>query len=95
MLFGCCFEEFVNVTDSSFSWSPIALLVLYLVLSSGFHAAAFLSHLSLGDVAVLVPISISFFVSLAPASDLCAFHLIHGFFSASFLCIQSLLLQSM
>ena len=32
---------------------PIALLVLYLVLSSGFQSAAFLSHLSLGEVAIL------------------------------------------
>ena len=28
---------------------PIALLILYLVLSSGFQSAAFLNHLSLGD----------------------------------------------
>ena len=32
---------------------PIALLVLYLELSSGIHSAAFFSHLSLGDVAIL------------------------------------------
>ena len=33
---------------------PIALLVLFLELSSGFHSAAFFfSHLSLGDVAIL------------------------------------------
>ena len=33
---------------------PIALLVLYLELSSGFHSAAFFfNHLSLGDVAIL------------------------------------------
>ena len=32
---------------------PIALLVLYLELRSGFHSAAFLNHLSLGDVAIL------------------------------------------
>ena len=32
---------------------PIALLVLYLELSSGFHSAAFFYHLSLGDVAIL------------------------------------------
>ena len=32
---------------------PIVLLVLYLELSSGFHSAAFFSHLSLGDVAIL------------------------------------------
>ena len=32
---------------------PIALLVLFLELSSGFHSAAFLIHLSLGDVAIL------------------------------------------
>ena len=32
---------------------PIALLVLYLELSSGFHSAACLNHLSLGDVGIL------------------------------------------
>ena len=32
---------------------PIALLVLYFELSSGFHTAAFINHLSLGDVAFL------------------------------------------
>ena len=32
---------------------PIALLVLYLELRSGFHSAAFFSHLSLGEVAIL------------------------------------------
>ena len=32
---------------------PIALLVLYLELNSGFHSAAFFCHLSLGDVAIL------------------------------------------
>ena len=32
---------------------PIALLILYLELNSGFYSAAFLNHLSLGDVAIL------------------------------------------
>ena len=32
---------------------PIALLVLYFELSSGFHSAAFTNHLSLGVVAIL------------------------------------------
>ena len=32
---------------------PIALLILYLVLSSKFQSAAFLNHPSLGDVAIL------------------------------------------
>ena len=32
---------------------PIALLVLYFELSSEFHSAAFINHLSLGDVAIL------------------------------------------
>ena len=31
---------------------PIALLVLYFELSSGFHSAAFINHL--GDVAILI-----------------------------------------
>ena len=64
---------------------PIALLVLYLELNSGFHSAAFFSHLSLGDVAILsANFHFIFLVSLVPASNLCAFHLFHGFFSASF-----------
>ena len=62
---------------------PIALLVLYLVLSSGFQSAAFLSHLSLGEVAILSA-SFHFIFCLFPASNLCAFHLFHGFLSASF-----------
>ena len=32
---------------------PIALLVLYLELRSGHHSAAFFSHVSLGEVAIL------------------------------------------
>ena len=32
---------------------PVALLVLYLEHRSGFHSAAFLIHLSLGEVAIL------------------------------------------
>ena len=32
---------------------PIALLVLHFELSSGFHSAAFINYLSLGDVAIL------------------------------------------
>ena len=43
------------MTSSShlFLGLPIALLVLYLELNSGFHSAAFFSHLSLGDVTIL------------------------------------------
>ena len=58
---------------------PVALLVLYLELSSGFHSAA---HSVMWRFSV--PVSISFFVSLVPASNLCAFHLFHGFICASF-----------
>ena len=32
---------------------PIAMLVIYLELRSGHHSAAFFSHLSLGEVAIL------------------------------------------
>ena len=52
-IFKFLFEEFVNVIFPSFSKSPDRLLVLYLVLNSGFHSAAFLSHLSFGEVAIL------------------------------------------
>ena len=62
---------------------PIALLVLYFELSSGFHSAAFINHLSLGDVAILnADFHLIFFVSPVPASNLCAFHLFHGFVGA-------------
>ena len=40
-------------TSHLFLGLPIALLVLYFELSSGFHSAAFINHLSLGDVAIL------------------------------------------
>ena len=72
---------------------PIALLVLFLELSSGFHSATFFSHLSLGDVAILsASFHFIFFVSLVPATNLCAFPL---HLQCFFFCIQSsLLLQS-
>ena len=49
-LFLNTFEEFVDVIFPFFLGLPIALLVLY----SGFHSAAFINHLSLGDVAILI-----------------------------------------
>ena len=56
---------------------PIALLVLYLELSSGFHSAAFFGHLSLGDVAILsANFHFIFFVCSVPASNLSMFHLV-------------------
>ena len=33
---------------------PIDLLVLYFELNSGFHSAAFINHLSLGDLGILI-----------------------------------------
>ena len=63
--FGCCFQVKFSVSSSTslrnslmssshlFLGLPIALLVLYFELSSGFHSAAFINHLSLGDVAIL------------------------------------------
>ena len=62
---------------------PIALLVLYFELSSGFHSAAFINNLSLGDVAIHVP-----------ASNLLIYHLFHGFVGASFNVVYPILLQS-
>ena len=38
---------------------PIALLVLYFELNSEFHSAAFINHLSLGDVAILIALIFS------------------------------------
>ena len=49
---------------------PIALLVLYFELNSGFHSAAFINHLSLGDVAILSAKSPFHFLCLVPASNL-------------------------
>ena len=57
---------------------PIALLVLYFELSSGFHSAVFNNHLSLGDVAISHRQSpFQFFLSLVPASNLRIFHFTH------------------
>ena len=54
---------------------PVALYVLYLELSSGFHSAAFTIHFSFGRDAIL---------SLDPTSNLRVFHLISDFVCASF-----------
>ena len=61
--FGCCFRSsFLSLPQQiwGINWChlpiiglPFALLVLYFELNSGFHSAAFISHLSLSDVAVL------------------------------------------
>ena len=58
--FGQVFCLFLNNLRNSLMSSshlflglPIALLVLYFELNSGFHSAAFINHLSLGDVAIL------------------------------------------
>ena len=48
-----CLKKSLMSSSHLFLGLPIALLVLYLELSSGFHSAAFFSHLSLGDVAIL------------------------------------------
>ena len=58
---------------------PIALLVLYFEPSSGFHSAAFINHLSLGDVAILSASLHSIFLCLVPASNLRISHLFYGF----------------
>ena len=55
---------------------PIALLVLYLELSSRFYSAAFLTIFHSVMLRFSVPISISFFVCSVPASNLCMFHLV-------------------
>ena len=55
---------------------PIALLVLYLELRSGFHSAAFLTIFHSVMLQFSVPISISFFACSVPASNLCTFHLV-------------------
>ena len=70
---------------------PIALLVQYFELSSGFHAAAFINHLSLGDVAILSASLHLIFVSLVPASNLRIFHLFHGIVCASFIVFNPVL----
>ena len=65
---------------------PIALLVLYFELSSGFHSVAFINHLSLGDVAILSASLhfIFFFLSFVSASNLRISHLFYGIVCASF-----------
>ena len=65
---------------------PIALLVLYFKLNSGFHSAAFINHLSLGDVAILSASLFFLLLCLVPASDRLISHLCYGIVCASFLC---------
>ena len=76
---------------------PIALLVLYFDMSSGFHSVAFINHLSLRYRCYSQSQSpFHFYMSLVLTSNLRIFHLFHGFVCASFLCSQSnLLLQSL
>ena len=64
---------------------PKDLLVLYFELSSGFHFAALINHLSFCDVAILIA-SLHFivFVSLVPASYLLISHLFYSFNGAPF-----------
>ena len=65
---------------------PIALLVLYFELSSTFHSAACINHLSLGDVAILsANLHFIFCESCDPASNLRIFHLFHGIVCALFM----------
>ena len=47
-----CLRKSLMSSSHLFLGLPIALLVLYLELRSGFHSAAFLNHLSLGEVAI-------------------------------------------
>ena len=48
-----CLRKSLMSSSHLFLGLPIALLVLYQELRCGFHSAAFLNHLSLGDVAIL------------------------------------------
>ena len=68
---------------------PNALLVLYLELRPKFHSAAFFSHLSHGEVAILSANFHFIFLCAVPASNLCAFHLVHCIYSAFMCSIQS------
>ena len=67
------FEEFVDVIFPSFSGLPIDLLVLYFELSSGFHSAALINHLSFGDVAILIA-SIHFIFFFESSSNILSSH---------------------
>ena len=62
---------------------PIALLVLYLVLSSVFQSAAFLSHLSLGEVAILSASFHIIFCESCSSIESLRFKFFYDFFSAS------------
>ena len=66
---------------------PIDLLILYFELSSGFHSAAFINHLSLGDKAILNASLHFIFVSYL----LLISHLFYGFNGAPFDVVYSIL----
>ena len=53
LLLVLAFRNSLMSSSHLFLGLPIALLVLYFELSSGFHSAALINHLSLGDVAIL------------------------------------------
>ena len=72
-----CLRKSLMSSSHLFFGLPIIRLVLYFELSSGFHSAAFFTHLSLGDVAILeanFPFHLP--VCFVPASNLCVFHLV-------------------
>ena len=56
---------------------PIDLLVLYFELSSRFHSAAFINHLSLGDVAILI--ASLHFIFFESCSSILSSHFSHFF----------------
>ena len=83
-IFKFMFEEFVGVIFQSFSWSPDRSVDPV----SCAHFRVPISSLSQPSYRLVtwrfsVPISISFFVSLVPASNLCVCHLFQSIFSAS------------
>ena len=94
-IFKSCLRNSLTSYSHLFLGLPIALLVLYLVLSSGFQSAAFLSHLSLGEVAIL---SANFhFIFCEPCSSIESLRFPFFLWLQCFsICIQSsLLLRSM
>ena len=62
-----CLRNSLMSSSHLFLGLPIDLLVLYFELSSGFHSAAFINHLSLGDKAILIASLHFIFLSHIPA----------------------------
>ena len=90
-----CLRNSLMSSSHLFLGLPIALWILYLVLSSGFQSAALLNRLSLGDIAILNANFHFIFCESCSSIEPLRFPSFPWHHLCFFLCIQSsLLLQS-